>query len=587
MKSSTKKILTVILAAVMIFTTVVIGFADDFDSSWTAVTNAEELKAIENDMAGKYYLANDIALTDSWEPIGWIGSKDVAFTGTFDGNGKTISALKMDYAEQLSQSANVGLFAVNGGTIKNLTVASPVIYGSTQVGAIAGTNNGTISSCSVKGGKVSGGFISSTRYTYWIYDGYQIGGVAGVNNGTIEKSFNGAYVSGWYEVGGIAGCNTKTISQCWANGNINYASNMNITLNRMQYAAQAATLFASGSTSPLAFGRAGGIVGYNSGDVTDAYVTAKRNDKLIEVVGFNSVGGICGNNEGTIKNVYSVHVRFTMPADMTYLQYPNFLDGIIYSWANKYFHPISASQEKGSVKNSFYAEIVEGSMPSASYKAGGRGTECEEISMENNRDMYIEAGWDFDNIWKIDPATGLPVFDYIPTEEPSTDPTTTEPATDPTTTEPATNPTTTEPATDPTTTEPATDPTTTEPATDPTTTEPATDPTTTEPATDPTTTEPATDPTTTEPATDPTTTEPETDPETTEPVSESTTVAPETSTSSDSGDNDDGNGFFRWIRGIWNKLIKFILDLFGKFFPGSWGDSCGGEATSAAGSFGC
>lgn len=153
-KSSTKKILTVILAAAMIFTTVVIGFADDFDSSWTAVTNAEELKAIENDMAGKYYLANDITLTDSWEPIGWIGSKDVAFTGTFDGNGKTISALKMDCADELLQSSNVGLFAVNDGTIKNLTVASPVIYGSTQVGAIAGTNNGTISSCSVKGGKV-------------------------------------------------------------------------------------------------------------------------------------------------------------------------------------------------------------------------------------------------------------------------------------------------------------------------------------------------------------------------------------------------------------------------------------------------
>lgn len=310
----------------------------------------------------------------------------------------------------------------------------------------------------------------------------------------------------------------------------------------MQFAAQAATLFASGNTSPLAFGRAGGIVGYNSGDVMDAYVTAKSNDKFIEIVGFNSVGGICGKNEGTIKNVYSVHVRFTMPADMTYLKYPNYSNGITYSWANKYFHPISASQEKGSVENSFYAEIVKGSMPSASYKAGGRGTECEEISMENNRDMYIEAGWDFDNIWKIDPSTGLPVFDYIPTEEPSTDPTTTEPATDPTTTEPASDPTTTEPATDPTTTEPATDPTTTEPATDP---------------------------------------------ETTEPVSESTTVAPETSTSSDSDDNDDGNGFFRWIRGIWNKLIKFILDLFGKFFPGSWGDSCGGEATSAAGSFGC
>ena len=186
MKASTKKILTVILAAAMIFTTVVIGFADDFDSSWTAITDAAGLKAIENDMAGKYYLADDITLTGEWDPIGWIGNSDVAFTGEFDGNGKKISGLEMDYAtESIGQSSNVGLFAINGGTIKNLTVASPVIFGSTQVGAIAGVNNGTISSCYVNGGKVSGGMWTSTQRKYWLQDGYQVGGVAGLNNGTI------------------------------------------------------------------------------------------------------------------------------------------------------------------------------------------------------------------------------------------------------------------------------------------------------------------------------------------------------------------------------------------------------------------
>lgn len=161
MKASTKKILTVILAAAMIFTTVVIGFADDFDSSWTAITDAAGLKAIENDMAGKYYLADDITLTGEWDPIGWGTDEDVPFTGEFDGNGKVISGLEMNHAGSLSNpNSNIGLFAINSGIIKNLTFASPTVYGNQQVGTIAGVNNGTISSCKVNAGLIAGKFQS-------------------------------------------------------------------------------------------------------------------------------------------------------------------------------------------------------------------------------------------------------------------------------------------------------------------------------------------------------------------------------------------------------------------------------------------
>lgn len=507
MKASTKKILTVILAAALIFTSVVIGFADDFDSSWTAVTNASELKAIENDMTGKYYLANDITLTSEWEPIGWIGNSDVAFTGEFDGNGHKIAGLKMDYATSLGDGSNVGLFAINGGTIKNLTVASPVIYGSTQVGAIAGVNNGTISSCYVNGGKVSGGFWTSSQRRYWLEDGYQVGGVAGLNNGIIEKSINGAYVSGWLEVGGIAGRNTNTVSRCYANGHINYTSDNSATSLCMRWAAQSAAR-AKGEN---AFGRAGGIVGYNSGTIKDAYVDGGKTGRII-LCGWNTVGGICGKNEGSISNVYVIDEKIIMPKNggvFIFPSYPSYSG--TYTWTSDiYFHPVTGGQDNGTVENSFYAEIVNGSMPAQSFREGGRGTECSNAEMTDNRDMYVDAGWDFDNIWLIDPVTKLPVFEFTANEDPN-------PPTEPeTTTEPVVNPETTTAA--------------------------------------------VVDPETTTAAVDPeTTTEPEA---TTEP----TTI--------DDGD-DGCNKIFQTIRNFWNKIVKVFLDIFGKLFKGSFGGSNG------------
>ena len=82
MKTS-KKVLSIVLSVAMVLSAMVFSIsAADFDETWTAITNAAELKAIENDMAGKYYLANDITLNGDWESIGWIGSGDVKSTGS-------------------------------------------------------------------------------------------------------------------------------------------------------------------------------------------------------------------------------------------------------------------------------------------------------------------------------------------------------------------------------------------------------------------------------------------------------------------------------------------------------------------------
>ena len=77
-----------------------------------------------------------------WKPI---GTEYSAFSGTFDGQGHTISGI---YINDETQS-NVGLFGVTTETavIKNLGVTDSYIAGNENVGAICGNNEGTIVNC--------------------------------------------------------------------------------------------------------------------------------------------------------------------------------------------------------------------------------------------------------------------------------------------------------------------------------------------------------------------------------------------------------------------------------------------------------
>ena len=81
----------------------------------TAITNATEFANMVPN--GKYYLANDITITATWNAGKAIDStnfsKNLAFTGTFDGNGHKITT-------------DVALFANLAGTVKNLTIEGSI-----------------------------------------------------------------------------------------------------------------------------------------------------------------------------------------------------------------------------------------------------------------------------------------------------------------------------------------------------------------------------------------------------------------------------------------------------------------------------
>jgi len=62
---------------------------------WYFIANETQLRAIadtEESLNNKYLLGNDIRITSDWIPI---GTANVPFTGTFDGNGSTIRGLSM------------------------------------------------------------------------------------------------------------------------------------------------------------------------------------------------------------------------------------------------------------------------------------------------------------------------------------------------------------------------------------------------------------------------------------------------------------------------------------------------------------
>ncbi|WP_338099315.1 GLUG motif-containing protein [Methanolapillus africanus] len=174
----------------------------------------------------------------SWTPIGTLDTSKLddsilddrnaliaavfknAFTGSFNGNGKTIIFSGGGRGVSVSQSEDVslydvrrssgGLFAVIGktGSVSNVNLAGPSASGGfLGNGNIAGINLGTISSCSVS----SYGWFESAPAPVIVkakkMASFAAGGLVGINAGTIrDSSFSGS-VSGDSGIGGIAGIN--------------------------------------------------------------------------------------------------------------------------------------------------------------------------------------------------------------------------------------------------------------------------------------------------------------------------------------------------------------------------------------------
>lgn len=146
--------------------------------------------------------------TYNWTPA------DVDLNVIFDGNGHTITGLKVNTTEYYA-----GFIATNHGTVKNLTLKGANVTGKLYVGGVVGMNNigGTIENCHVTGESA----ITSRN---------NAGGVVGSNYGTILACYvaKECSVKKGDPAGGIAGENNNegTVTGCYALCSLNGKDDM-------------------------------------------------------------------------------------------------------------------------------------------------------------------------------------------------------------------------------------------------------------------------------------------------------------------------------------------------------------------------
>ena len=187
-------------------------------SDWTPVSSIDDLKNINNNLEGKYYLINDIDMLNvEWKPIGVL-KENSYFRGIFDGNGYTIYNLSSTYGLLSSHDVygldrteffyGIGLFGNNSGIIRNLKIYNAnidikykstycdyrhVIFDYLHAGVLCARNFGTIENCIVQGDinvysndKIDTSSSGLSFYTTYLRE-IAIGGICGQNvNGTIS-----------------------------------------------------------------------------------------------------------------------------------------------------------------------------------------------------------------------------------------------------------------------------------------------------------------------------------------------------------------------------------------------------------------
>lgn len=211
-----------------------------------------------------FYLANDIALTGAWTPVGnGVSAVKDFFAGTFDGCGHTISGLNVQ---------GQGLFAaINQAAIRNLNVSGTVNSTVNYVGGIVGkVQAGTIENCSF-----SGSVSSSKKSAY-------VGGIAGglySANVTISGCANTADVTGGY-AGGILGYwkTAATIQNCYNTGSItgsDKAAGIVAHLNK----GTIENCYSIGAVGGVA-AQKGGIFGFSGAAVKNCYYTLPETESV-------------------------------------------------------------------------------------------------------------------------------------------------------------------------------------------------------------------------------------------------------------------------------------------------------------------
>ncbi|REA03860.1 hypothetical protein DEQ92_12215 [Haloferax sp. Atlit-6N] len=255
------------------------------------ITNASGLAAIRDDLDAHYVLGSDIDATETatwnngsgFEPVGTFGTP---FTGTIDGANHTIEGLTID-RPSTSGVALVGY--ASESSITNLRLTDVSITGDFTTAALVGsatntlvrevTVSGSVTGTGTVAGVVAstdGGTVEHARAAVTVESPGSAGGLVDENEGTISDVVVTGTITGGPYAGGIAAQNTGTIERAAVN----------------------ATVVGTTDDTSVA---TGGLVGYNSGNITATHAHGR-------VSGTNYVGGLVGSSNyesGVVANSYA------------------------------------------------------------------------------------------------------------------------------------------------------------------------------------------------------------------------------------------------------------------------------------------
>ncbi len=336
-------------------------------STYAAITDQAGLASMSG--SGRYFLANDIALTGTWTPI-------TNFSGVFDGFGHTLSNLN----NGASSSNDQGLFGtIAGATLQNVGITSGTITGANNVGAFVGrVSNGTNYVRNVFTAPDSAGTASVVVEPDGSAQRNYIGGIIGMLDAAtldVVDVRNGAYVhspagaaNNITKVGGILGGagGTGTIGITIYNssnsgeiigGTVANKDNTNTTLGSAVGGIVGEIGVASTSASKLLI----------SGPTTGGYTSNSGN-----IYGYQYVGGIGGHVRSYVSPTPSfAYLKNTGNIKAGDGGYAGGLFGRLTVWGSNSY--LEKSANKGNVTGGWIVGGLVGEL-SSTYMSGTQGT---------------------------------------------------------------------------------------------------------------------------------------------------------------------------------------------------------------------
>jgi hypothetical protein len=347
------------------------------EDGYHLIYNASQFVDIGDDLTLNYRLMDNIDLSSITDFSMFNGT----FSGILDGNGYTLSGFtQTNYLQVTGTDYRIGIFRDISGTVKNLKITSPN-FTKTDSGNVGGVNfySGILTSKITNASAVIENVI--------------------VDNPVIYNNLSHLYFAGIYRCGIISGYvnANATIKNCGVNN-----LNINISLWGDRYV--------------------GGLIGdrgYGKGYVEECYTTGMITSSS-KTSGAGNIGGLIGDvNIGNvadyIKNCYSIvninsnslHVGGLFGvADTSYANQ----NRITKSYSVGQITAVRSGGTTGdletlNISTLYFDSDVYGSLTDPGYNtplALGVGANAKTTTEMKTQSTFT--GWDFTNIWKIDPA---------------------------------------------------------------------------------------------------------------------------------------------------------------------------------------